>query len=103
MPEYGPSLDEFNPSWMEDGGGVSGGSERGDTLESNTSYDLNSVTDASAYDMSVWSRQNQEPPDVPNKGCTPAGSPDTSKVYVKTTSYNGTKWVCDWTETTTCS
>ncbi len=103
MPEYGPSLEDYQPSWMEDGGGI--GSGTGGDLSSETSYGENDVTSARSWDMLVWSQQNQESADISGgrENCTPPGSPDTGIRYVKTTAWDGSKWVCEWFPTTSCS
>lgn len=90
--DQGPNVSDFNPSWMEDGGGISG--EQGEpNFDSNTGWDTN-----------AWSRQNDSPEDFSPAGsndCEPP-SADTSKIYVKATHYVDGKWTCYWLETTTC-
>ncbi len=91
--EYsGPTMSEFNPSWMEDGGGITG--EQGEP-----SFDSNA-----AWDTNAWSRQNmdQGDPFSPSTECIPEGSPDTSKIYVKATHFVDGQWTCYWLETTIC-
>lgn len=91
--DQGPNLGDFNPSWMEDGGGIYGEQTEPD-------FSNNQV-----WDTNAWSRQNPDQDSSPNPAadCIPDGSPDTSKIYVRATHYVGGKWVCYWLETTTCS
>ncbi len=86
----GPNLNEFNPSWIEDGLGISG-------EQPDVSFD-----NQFQWDTTAWSRENaQEEEQPPHGDCTPT-SPDTSKIYVKATHYVDGHWQCYWLDTTTC-
>ncbi len=87
----GPNLNEFNPSWMEDGGGVIG-------EQSDVSFD-----NQLQWDTNAWSRDNAQGVEQPPHGDCAPPSGDTSKIYVKATHYVGGQWTCYWLETTTCS
>ncbi len=88
--EYsGPVMSEFNPSWMEDGGGIIG--EQGEP-----SFDSNA-----AWDTNAWSRQNEDQGDAFANTCTPEANE--AMIYVYTKRFTDGNWVCEWTETTTCS
>lgn len=100
--EQGPTLGDFQPSWMRDGD-LSGGSERDPNFDYYQSYDLTGNTvGASGWDVNVRSRQNDNPEvPPPGVGCVPP-SADTSKIYVYATHYVDGKWKCYWLETTEC-
>ncbi len=84
-----PNVSDFNPSWMEDGGGIIGEQTEPD-FSSNQAWDTN-----------AWSRQNDGPQDDTGvSNCTPGD--DTSKSYVQVKQYVDGHWKCIWTETTTC-
>ncbi len=69
MPEYGPDINDFSPSWMEDGGGLSGGSESDPNLDYEQSYLVGKGTiSAASWETETTSRQNQTPPDTNGGG-----------------------------------
>ncbi len=95
-------IDDYQPSWMEDGGGVSGGSEYDPEVDYEQSYPRGSTIHAAEWDTTVTSRQNQTGDDPNDKHCKPPGA-DTSKIYVSATHYVDGKWKCYWIETTDCA
>ncbi len=72
MADYGPDTGDFNPSWMEDGGGLSGGSETDFGLDNDQSYisPRGTVVSAPAWDTTTTSNQNQSPKDGTGGGET---------------------------------
>ena len=86
-----PNVDEFDPSWMGDGGGI-----QGEQTDPDWSEDAQ-------WDTRATSEDNIIPEDFTgaNGDCEPP-SGDTSKIYVRATHYVGGHWVCYWLETTTC-
>ncbi len=86
--EYsGPTLTEFNPSWLEDGGGVIG-------EQSDSSFD-----NQLQWDTTAWSRDNQQQSDASGAGpCTPSAPPGSG-----THIWGSVGGVCQWIDTTTCS
>ncbi len=103
MPEYGPDINDFSPSWMEDGGGLSGGSESDPNLDYEQSYLISKGTiSAASWETEVTSRQNQSPDDIRpgSGGCmADAGDPPDTGTWILG-SIDGT---CQWIDTTTCS
>ncbi len=87
--EYsGPTMNEFNPSWMEDGGGISG--EQNDP----------DFSDNMQWDTNAWSRVEDNPDEFGGGGCiSAAGSPPGSGTYV----LGSVDGVCQWINTTTCA
>ncbi len=86
--EYGPNLNEFSPSWMEDGGGISG--EQNDP----------DFSDNLQWDTTAWSRVEDQPEGSGGTGgcISQAGSPPASGTWVLG-SVDGT---CQWIDTTAC-
>lgn len=82
--EYGPNLSDFNPSWMEDGGGITG--EQGEP-----NFDSNA-----AWDTRAWSRVEDQPEGNSGSPCGPES--DTTKLYVYVKKYVDGQWVCSWME-----
>ncbi len=82
----GPNLNEFNPSWLEDGGGVIG-------EQSDSGFD-----NQLQWDTTAWSRDNQQQSDASGAGpCTPS-APPASGTHV----WGTIAGVCQWIDTTTC-
>ncbi len=103
----GPNLSDFEPSWSQDGYGLSGDQNNPD-FSDGTTWDIYAGTidqqSGDSWSTKVTSRQNQAPEDfISGAACNPGEGSDTSKVYIRSTSWNGMKWVCGWTETTTCA
>ncbi len=115
MPDYGPSIDEFNPSWMESGG-INGNSNAGadstsypeDTAWSKGALGNDSIAKiritpygsqtASGWDTSPWSRSNEAPGNVISPPCNPGAPPDSG-----TWIFGAIDGECQWIDTTTCS
>lgn len=101
MPDYGPDVSGMEPSWMESGGDLSGGSETGYGFDNDDSYisPRGTVVSAPAWDSTTTSRQNQSPEDTrPGPGCDPGSPPDTG-----TWIFGVVDGVCQWIDTTDCS
>lgn len=89
--EQGVNLSEFNPSWMEDGFGISG--EQPDYVDE----------DLQNWDTNAWTDNGEISPEDfingPSTDClSVAGPPPSSGTYALV-SVNGT---CEWMGTTTC-
>ncbi len=98
MPDYGPDVNDFNPSWMEDGGGLSGGSESDPQSDYEQSYLIGKGTvSAAEWETQTTSRQNQTPPDSPPNACIPSSPPDSGTVV-----WGAIDGECQWIDTTTC-
>ncbi len=88
----GPTLNEFNPSWMEDGGGITG--EQGEpNFDSNQGWDTN-----------AWSRENYAGEDFSPAGgaggcMSDAGDPPAMGTYV----LGSIDGVCQWIGKTDCT
>ncbi len=83
----GPNLNEFNPSWIEDGGGIIG-------EQSDSSFD-----NQLQWDTTAWSRDNQQQSDASGAGpCNPS-APPASGTHI----WGSIGGVCQWIDTTTCS
>ncbi len=95
-----PSINDFEPSWMDDGGGLSGGAETSPDFEFEQSYLLHgSTVSAASWETQTTSRQNQSPEDTsPARGCIPASPPDTG-----TWVWGTVDGECQWIDTTACS
>lgn len=91
MTDDGPNMGDFHPSWISDGGGISGGEEREPNFDDYTDWDTNARTEGIDDDYDQTSSGD----------CTPPGG-DTSKIYVKATHYVDGQWQCYWIDTTTC-
>lgn len=92
MPDdSGLTIDDFAPSWMQDGYGVSG------------PQDDHVDEDLQDWDTNAWSDNSQHAEDFingPASGClADAGAPPGSGTFVLG-SVDGT---CQWIDTTTCS
>ncbi len=100
MPNYGPDVNDYNPSWMEDGGGLSGGSESDPNLDNYQSYLLRGTTvSAASWDTQTTSAQNQSPEDNrAGPGCDPGAPPSTG-----TWIFGVVGGECQWINTTECS
>ncbi len=87
--EYsGPILNEFNPSWMEDGGGITGEQNYPD------------FSDNLQWDTNAWSRVQDDQDVFGSAGClSQAGSPPEMGTVV----LGSVDGVCQWIDTTTCS
>lgn len=85
-------VQSFNPTFVEDGLGISGGQDEFPPYqEFDDTWKTRLMTDGGEAD------------DEPSgQGCTPPGSPDTSKVYIRATHFVSGHWQCFWDETTTC-
>ena len=99
MPDYEPNLGEYEPSWIQDGGGISGGSERDVDLGSSTSWDLSGITiDTQGYDLWATTDHRLGGDDVGGRGqCSPTAPPG-SGTYV----WGSIDGACQWISTTEC-
>ncbi len=102
--DQGPILSNFDPSWMRDGGGVSGDQNNPD----NSSYDTWDIyagtidqQSGDSWSTKVTSDQNQAPEDfISGSSCVgTAGTPPESGTSV----LGSIDGVCQWIDTTTCS
>lgn len=100
----GPNLSEFEPSWSQDGYGLSGDQNNPD-FSDGTTWDIYAGTidqqSGDSWSTKVTSRQNQAPEDPPTGGggCLgDAGEPPDMGTFVLG-SVDGT---CQWIDTTTC-
>ena len=84
--QQGPALSDYDPSWMQDGYGITG--DQGEP-------DLN---DDTQWDTNAWSRDQQQD-DFTGAGgsCLPSSPPDTG-----TSVWGSIDGVCQWIDTTTC-
>ncbi len=94
-----PSINDFEPSWMEDRGGLSGGAESDPYDDFEQSYLLHGQTvSAASWETQTTSRQNQNDDTRPAAGCIPSSPPDTG-----TSVWGSVDGVCQWIDTTDCS
>ncbi len=96
-----PNINDFEPSWMGDRGGISGGAESDSDLDFEQSYLLHGTTVSQAsWETQTTSRQNQSPPDTTpgGTGCIPTSPPDGG-----TWVWGSDGGVCQWIDTTDCS
>lgn len=84
----GVNLGDYEPSWMTDGGGISGEQNQPD------------LDDYTPWDTTAWSRDNQQDDFTGGTGdasCTPSNPPESGTHFWG--SIDGT---CQWIDTNTC-
>ncbi len=94
-------IDDYQPSWMEYGGDLSGGAESDPEVDYyEQSYPRGSTVHAAEWETQTTSNQNQSPDDIrPGTSCVgTAGDPPGSGTFVLG-SVDGT---CQWIDTTDC-
>ncbi len=89
--DQGPTLGDFNPSWMQTGG-ISGDSQV---------YEAPFDQDDAEWDTNAWTRDQQDIGEVRSGGACGAES-DESKTYVQVKKFVGGEWTCSWEPATTC-
>lgn len=94
-----PGLDDYQPSWMDDGGGISGGAESDPYDDFDQSYLLHGQTvSAASWETQTTSRQNQNDDSPAPRGCLPDSPPSSG-----TSVWGAVDGVCQWIDTTTCA
>ncbi len=94
-------IDDYQPSWMEYGGDLSGGAESDPEVDYyEQSYPRGSTVHAAEWETQTTSRQNQNDDSPAPRGCIPTTrDPEETGTFV----WGSVDGVCQWIDTTTCA